>query len=145
MSPERDNRGSEALVVVVEECDVALSEFGPVIEWVKEQTRAFHIILYPLFMVHPSPDVALRHLVQSLPQRPYQKDGLDKLVSEVLQDKPSKSSQDVLRGQWELALKNEIFDLAVRVILSFHNAWCFTYYLDERRERTQRSRYHLLL
>lgn len=71
-------------------------------------------------MVHRSPDVALRHLLQSLPPRPYKKDELAKLVSEVLQDKPSKFSQDLLRGQWELALKNEIFSIAVRATLSFH-------------------------
>jgi hypothetical protein len=70
--------------------------------------------LSPLSMVHTSPDVALSHLLKSLPSRPFQKGELDKLVSEVLQDAPSKSSLDVRRGQWELALKSEIFKLAVR-------------------------------
>jgi hypothetical protein len=70
--------------------------------------------LSPLSMVHASPDSALSHLLKSLPSRPFQRDELDKLVSEVLQDTPSKSSLDVRRGQWELALKNEIFTLAVR-------------------------------
>lgn len=65
-------------------------------------------------MVHASPEAALCHLIESLPPRPVQKDKLDRLVSEVLQDTPSKSSLDVRRGQWELALKNEIFTLAVR-------------------------------
>ena len=65
-------------------------------------------------MVHASPDAALSHLLKLLPSRPYQKAELDKLVSEVLQDTPSKSSLDVRRGQWELALKNELFILAVR-------------------------------
>lgn len=65
-------------------------------------------------MVHTSPDAALSHLLKSLPSRPFQKDELDKLVSEVLQDTPSKSSLDVRRGQWELALKNEIFTLAMK-------------------------------
>ena len=65
-------------------------------------------------MVHRSPDAALRYLLQSLPSRPFIKDELDKLVSEVLQDTPSKFSPDVRRGQWELALKSEIFTLAVR-------------------------------
>lgn len=65
-------------------------------------------------MVHASPDAALSHLLRCLPSRPFQKEELGKLVSEVLQDTPSKSSLDVRRGQWELALKNEIFTLAVR-------------------------------
>jgi hypothetical protein len=65
-------------------------------------------------MVHASPDVALSYLLRSLPSRPFQKDELAKFVSEVLQDTPSKSSLDVRRGQWELALKNAIFTLAVR-------------------------------
>jgi len=65
-------------------------------------------------MVHRSPDTALSHLLRSLPPRPFPKDELNKLVSEVLQDVPSKPSLDVRRGQWELALKNEIFTLAVR-------------------------------
>jgi hypothetical protein len=95
------------------------------------------LLLYPLFMVHHSPDVALHHLLQLLPPRPYQKDELDQIVSEVLQDKPSKFSQDVLRGQWELALKNEIFTLAVRAVLSVHNAWYLTRVSDERGGRTQ--------
>jgi hypothetical protein len=73
--------------------------------------------LSPLPMVLASPDAALSHLLKSLPSRPFRKDELDKLVSEVLQDTPSKSSLDVRRGQWELALKNEIFTLAVRVIV----------------------------
>jgi hypothetical protein len=65
-------------------------------------------------MVHRSPEAALRCLLQSLPPRPFRKDELDKLVSKVLQDTPSEFSSDVRRGQWELALKNEIFTLAVR-------------------------------
>ena len=65
-------------------------------------------------MVHASPDAALSRLLKSLPSRPFKKDELDNLVSKVLQDTPSKSSLDVRRGQWELALKNEIFTLAVR-------------------------------
>lgn len=65
-------------------------------------------------MVHASPDAALSHLLKSLPSRPFQKDELDKFVSEALQNTPSKSSLDVRRGQWELALKNEIFTHAVR-------------------------------
>ncbi|KAH9980603.1 THO complex subunit 1 transcription elongation factor-domain-containing protein [Russula compacta] len=65
-------------------------------------------------MVHRSPDAALRHILQSLPPRPFQKDELDRLVSEVLQDIPSKFSLDVRRGQWELALKSEIFTLAMK-------------------------------
>jgi len=70
--------------------------------------------LSPLSMVHASPDAALSHLLKLLPSRPFKKDQLDKLVSEVLQDTPSKSSLDVRRGQWELALKNEIFTLAMK-------------------------------
>ena len=70
--------------------------------------------LSPLSMVHASPDTALFHLLKSVPSRPFQKDKLDKLVSEILQNTPSKSSLDVRRGQWELALKNEIFTHAVR-------------------------------
>jgi hypothetical protein len=67
-------------------------------------------------MVHRSPDAAIRYLLQSLPPRPFHKDGLDGLVSKVLEDTPCKfSSSDVRRGRWELALKNDIFDLAVRV------------------------------
>ena len=65
-------------------------------------------------MVHRSPEAALRCLLQSLPPRPFQKDELDDVVSKVLQDTPSKFSPDVRRGQWELALKDEIFTLAVR-------------------------------
>ncbi|KAH9983882.1 hypothetical protein BJV77DRAFT_1062321 [Russula vinacea] len=57
-------------------------------------------------MVHASPEAALCHLIKSLPPRPVQKDKLDRLVSE--------SSLDVRRGQWELALKNEIFTLAMK-------------------------------
>lgn len=64
-------------------------------------------------MTHRSPEATLNYLLQSLPPRPFQKDELDELVSTVLQDKPSKLSLDVRRGQWELALKNEIFTLAV--------------------------------
>ncbi len=94
-------------------------------------------------MLHRSPDVALSYLLQSLPPRPFQKDELDKLVSEVLQDKPSKVSLDVRRGQWELALKNEIFTLAVCATL-FSQRAMLTCASDERRERTQRSGYHLL-
>lgn len=70
-------------------------------------------------MVHRSPNAALRHILRSLPPRPFQKDELDRLVSEVLQDIPSKFSLDVRRGQWELALKNEIFNLAVRATRPF--------------------------
>jgi aldose 1-epimerase len=65
-------------------------------------------------MVHRSPDAAIRYLLQSLSSRPFQKDELDELVSKVLRDTPSTFSPDVRRGQWELALKNEIFTLAVR-------------------------------
>ncbi|KAI9459644.1 THO complex subunit 1 transcription elongation factor-domain-containing protein [Lactarius psammicola] len=64
-------------------------------------------------MVQRSPDAAIRYILQSLPPRPFHKDELDKLVSNVLQDSPSKFSPDVRRGQWELALKSEIFALAV--------------------------------
>jgi hypothetical protein len=70
-------------------------------------------------MTHRSPEAALSYLLQSLPPRPFQKDELDKLVSVVLQDEPSKPSLDVRRGQWELALKNEIFTFAVRTTLLF--------------------------
>ena len=70
-------------------------------------------------MVHSSPDAALCHVLKSLPPRPFQKDELDRLVSEALQNTPSKSSLDVRRGQWELVLKNEIFTLAVRATRFF--------------------------
>ena len=70
-------------------------------------------------MVHVSPDAALCHVLKSLPPRPFQKDELDRLVSEALQNTPSKSSLDVRRGQWELVLKNEIFTLAVRATRFF--------------------------
>lgn len=70
-------------------------------------------------MVYASPEAALCHVLKSLPPRPFQRDELDKLVSEVLQNTPSKSSLDVRRGQWELVLKNEIFTLAVRVTRFF--------------------------
>ncbi|KAI9432083.1 THO complex subunit 1 transcription elongation factor-domain-containing protein [Lactarius indigo] len=65
-------------------------------------------------MVHRSPDAAIRYLLQSLPPRPFHKDELDNLVSKVLQDTPSKFSLDVRRGQWELALKSEMFTLAMK-------------------------------
>jgi hypothetical protein len=84
-------------------------------------------------MTHRSPEAALNYLLQSLPPRPFQKDEFDKLVSAVLQDKPSNISLDVRRGQWELALKNEIFTLAVCATLLFHDASCLTFALDERR------------
>lgn len=70
-------------------------------------------------MTHRSPEAALSYLLQSLPPRPFKKDELDKLVSVVLQDKPSKPSLDVRRGQWELALKNETFTFAVCATLLF--------------------------
>jgi hypothetical protein len=68
-------------------------------------------------MAHRSPHAALSYLLQSLPPRPFRKEELDGLVSEVLQDEPSKFSLDVRRGQWELAFKNEIFTLVVRATL----------------------------
>lgn len=77
-------------------------------------------------MVHRSPDAAIRYLLHSLPARPFHKDELDKLVSKVLQDTPCKfSSPDVRRGQWELALKGDIFDLAVRLSLLYSTPRCY--------------------
>lgn len=71
-------------------------------------------------MVHRSPEAAIRYILQSLPPRPFHKDEFDRLVSKVLEDTPSKFSPDVRRAQWELALKSEIFALAVRVSPTFH-------------------------
>ncbi|KAI0275419.1 THO complex subunit 1 transcription elongation factor-domain-containing protein [Gloeopeniophorella convolvens] len=65
-------------------------------------------------MGHSSPTAALRALLDSLPPRPFQKDDLDRLVAAALEDTPSKFSSDVRRGQWELALKTEIFTLAAK-------------------------------
>ncbi|KAH8992904.1 THO complex subunit 1 transcription elongation factor-domain-containing protein [Lactarius akahatsu] len=86
-------------------------------------------------MDHRSPDAAIRYLLQSLPPRPFHKDELDKLVSEVLQDTPSKFSLDVRRGQWELALKSEIFALAMKEGKALGDPES-TYY-DELKERLE--------
>src|SRR5216684_5830706 len=123
-SPERDDNGSEASVV--EESDVVFSEFELVMVCCIRTTEEGYpgrAAPSPFSMVHASPDAALSHLLESLPSRPFQKDELDKLVSKVLQDAPSKSSLDVRRGQWELALKNEILTLAVRAgrLITPHN------------------------
>ncbi|KAH9056853.1 hypothetical protein EDB87DRAFT_1675852 [Lactarius vividus] len=86
-------------------------------------------------MDHRSPDAAIRYLLQSLPPRPFHKDELDKLVSKVLQDTPSKFSLDVRRGQWELALKSEMFALAMKEGKALGDPES-TYY-DELKERLE--------
>ncbi|KAH9958959.1 THO complex subunit 1 transcription elongation factor-domain-containing protein [Russula dissimulans] len=86
-------------------------------------------------MVHRSPDTALSHLLRSLPPRPFQKDELNRLVSEVLQDVPSKPSLEVRRGQWELALKNEIFTLAMTEGKALNDP--DTTYYDELEDRLE--------
>ncbi|KAH9171037.1 THO complex subunit 1 transcription elongation factor-domain-containing protein [Lactarius sanguifluus] len=83
-------------------------------------------------MDHRSPDAAIRYLLQSLPLH---KDELDNLVSKVLQDTPSKFSLDVRRGQWELALKSEMFALAMKEGKALRDPES-TYY-DELKERLE--------
>ncbi|KAI0297614.1 THO complex subunit 1 transcription elongation factor-domain-containing protein [Multifurca ochricompacta] len=86
-------------------------------------------------MVHRSPDSALRHLLQSLPPRPFHKGDLDKLVSNALEDTPSKFSPDVRRGHWELALKNEIFTIAAEEGKALNDP--DTTYYDELKDRLE--------
>jgi len=64
-------------------------------------------------MVYNSPESALRALCESLPSRPIGKDTLDRLIDKTLEDTPTKHSSEVQKSQWELALKSEIFALAV--------------------------------
>ncbi|KAH9046953.1 THO complex subunit 1 transcription elongation factor-domain-containing protein [Lactarius deliciosus] len=107
MSPERDDTGSEE----------------PLTE---EAVRPWTIV--PLTL-------PFAYLLQSLPPRPFHKDELDKLVSKVLQDTPSKFSLDVRRGQWELALKSEMFTLAMKEGKALGDPES-TYY-DELKERLE--------
>ena len=117
MPSERDDTGSEE--PLTEEGDVVTSVVVVVVSDIILAQRRVQLVLRT--MVHRSPDAVIRHLLQSLPPRPFHKDELNELISKVLQDTPCKfSSPDVRRGQWELALKSDIFDLAVRVSPLFH-------------------------
>lgn len=57
---------------------------------------------------------ALKQLLQALPRPPADKQALDPLVSAAIADVEPKTSPENRKTQWEYALRNEVFSLAVR-------------------------------
>ena len=70
------------------------------------------------FMVHKSPSATIAALCKSVPSGPFDRAWLDKTVKDALKETPSNSSAELRRSKWELALKNEVFMLAVRLSVS---------------------------
>ena len=70
-------------------------------------------------MSYKSPDAAVSALCNVLPTGPFNKAALDALVTRALETTPSSSSAELRRAKWELALKTNIFDLAVGLLLQW--------------------------
>ena len=68
-----------------------------------------------------STERALSSLLKQLPPPPVDNSTLEHLVRKTLEETPSRSTPDIRKSQWEYALKNEIFALAVRrMFLAFY-------------------------
>jgi THO complex subunit 1 len=73
-------------------------------------------------MVHKSPDATIAALCKYPSPKPLDRVWLDKTVKDALKETPSSSSAELRRSKWELALKNEVFMLAVclfRLLFSY--------------------------
>lgn len=68
-------------------------------------------------MAYKSPEVAVSDLCAKLPSLPLDRDALNKRVASAVKDTPSSSSAELRKAKWELALKTNTFDLAVRYYL----------------------------
>ncbi|KZV60179.1 hypothetical protein PENSPDRAFT_594388 [Peniophora sp. CONT] len=65
-------------------------------------------------MSYKSPNAAVSALCNKLPSVPSNKAALDAQVAHALETTPSSSSVELRRAKWELALKSNIFDLAMK-------------------------------
>lgn len=68
-----------------------------------------------LFMPFKNPDDAIRSILKDFPPRPLEQASFNVLVSKAVSETPSNRSSDIRKSQWEYAVKNELFELAVRV------------------------------
>lgn len=88
---------------------------------------------------------AFKELFEALPPSPVHKSTLDQLVARtILQAEPNTSSEN-RKTQWEYALRNEVFSLAVRVppylLSAVNSGHCSVGY---RRPGSERPDHHIL-
>ncbi|VDC04277.1 unnamed protein product [Peniophora sp. CBMAI 1063] len=84
-------------------------------------------------MSFKSPDAAVSALCNKLPTGSFDKAALDAQVAQVLETTPSSSSAELRRAKWELALKTNIFDLAMNEGRALKDPG--TKYYDEMKHR----------
>jgi hypothetical protein len=76
---------------------------------------------------------SIQLLLKSFPARPFDQKALDKKVSQEVNKFHNKSSQENIRSQWELVLKNEIFTFAVRPLSQLEMVILIAHHLYRQR------------